>query len=203
MALNRPTGLSPAFSLRREIDRLFDDAFGGSGLFASGTTWRPPVDIEENDRELCLALEVPGIEPGQIDINVENGVLTVRGEKTTERKEGEEDSRYHVIERSYGSFYRSFQLPQGVDEGQIQAEHKNGVLIIRIPKTALPQPRRIQIKAGQSTGQPSVTSGEVSGGRGGRRVEAGRTEQRGERERKVAGSPEGGNPRQGASGKRE
>ncbi|MFN2601893.1 MAG: Hsp20/alpha crystallin family protein [Gemmatimonadaceae bacterium] len=135
----------PVFGLRREIDRLFEDTFGrGEG----GTTFTPAVDIRENQNELSLDVELPGLNPNDVEITAENGVLTIRGEKQTERKEGD-DSRYHIIERSYGSFLRSFQLPQGLDESKIEANYNNGILSIHLPKSALAQPKKIQIKSGE------------------------------------------------------
>ena len=113
---------SPIFGLRREIDRLFDDTFTRDGF-----NWTPAVDIKENDSEIRLDLELPGLKPEDVELTAENGVLTVRGEKKSQRKEGE-DNRYHIVERSYGSFLRTFQLPQGIDEEQIKAEFENGVL---------------------------------------------------------------------------
>lgn len=148
---------SPIFGLRREIDRLFDDTFARDGF-----NWTPAVDIKENDSEIRLDLELPGLKPEDVDLTAENGVLTVRGEKKSEKKEGEEN-RYHVVERTYGSFLRTFQLPQGIDENQIKAEFENGILAIHIPKTALPQPKRIQIDSGmQQKQQAAVGSGNVS-----------------------------------------
>ncbi len=92
----------------------------------------------------------------------ENGVLTIRGEKRAERKEGDEN-RYQIIERVYGSFMRTFQLPHGVDADQIKAEFNNGVLTLHIPKAALPQPKRIEISAaGQQKQQGAVGSGNAS-----------------------------------------
>ena len=145
------TSLSaPVFGLRREIDRLFEDTFSrGDGV----SNWSPAVDVAETDAELRLDLELPGINPDDVEITADNNVLTIRGEKRTERKEGDDESRYHVVERSYGSFSRSFQLPQGLDESKIQAEAHNGILSIRIPKAALPQPRRIQIGSKQVGGE--------------------------------------------------
>ncbi|PYP53203.1 MAG: type III effector protein, partial [Gemmatimonadetes bacterium] len=148
---------SPIFGLRREIDRLFDDTFTRDGF-----NWTPAVDIKENDSEIRLDLELPGLKPEDVELTAENGVLTVRGEKKTERKEGEEN-RYHVVERTYGSFFRTFQLPQGIDEEQVKAEFENGILSIHIPKAALPQPKRIQIGgAMQQKQQAAVGSGNVS-----------------------------------------
>ena len=140
----------PVFGLRREIDRLFEDTFGRETGRAG---WSPAVDVREDNHEIALEIELPGIRPADVEVTAENGVLTIRGEKqstTTETSEG----RYHVVERSYGSFARSFQLPQGVDENRIEAEFTDGLLIVHVPKAALPQPRRIEIR--NSGSQPVV-----------------------------------------------
>ena len=154
--LYRMTTAAPIFGLRREIDRLFEDTFG-----RDGGTFTPAVDIRENENEIRLEIELPGLKPENVEIMAENGVLTIRGEKSSERKEGE-DNRYQVVERTYGTFVRTFQLPQGVDEDQINAEFENGVLSLKIPKAALPQPKRIQIGATQQKQQATVGSGSVS-----------------------------------------
>jgi HSP20 family protein len=150
------TTSSPIFGLRREIDRLFEDTFA-----RDGNNWTPAVDIKESDGDIRIDLELPGLKPENVEITAENGLLTIRGEKRSDRKEGE-DGRYHVIERSYGHFMRTFALPQGLDENQIQAEFNDGVLSIRVPKTALPQPRRIQISGTQQKQQASVGGGNVA-----------------------------------------
>jgi HSP20 family protein len=147
---------SPIFGLRREIDRLFDDTFA-----RDGSSFTPAVDIKENDNEIRLDLELPGLKPEDVEITAENGMLTVRGEKQVERKEGDE-SRFQIVERAYGTFMRTFQLPQGIDADQIKAEFNNGVLSLHIPKAALPQPKRIEISAGQQTHQAAVGSGNAS-----------------------------------------
>ena len=156
--LYRMTTGSPIFGLRREIDRLFEDTFA-----RDGNSWTPAVDIKENDNEIRLDVELPGLNPEDVEITAENGVLTVRGEKRLERKEGDE-TRFQVVERTYGSFMRTFQLPQGIDEDQIKAEFNNGVLGLHIPKAALPQPKRIEISASgqQQKRQGTVGSGNVS-----------------------------------------
>lgn len=136
--------VSPVFGLRREIDRLFDDMFTGRGSERTAA-WAPVVDIRENENELLITAELPGIDPDHVEVTCDNGVLTIRGEKQQERKENEE-GRFHLIERTYGTFSRSFQLPQGVDESKIDADFDRGVLNVRIPKAALPQPRRIQVR---------------------------------------------------------
>lgn len=135
--------MRPLFGLRREIDRLFDDMAG-----SANTRWTPAVDVRETEKSLAIDVELPGIKPENVEVDVENGVLSITGEKRSERT-NEEKGRYHMVERSYGSFFRSFQLPAGVDESQINASFHDGVLTVDIPKAALPQPRKIQI-AGQT-----------------------------------------------------
>jgi len=148
---------SPIFGLRREIDRLFEDTFA-----RDGSSFTPAVDIKENDNEIRLELELAGLKPEDVEISAENGALSIRGEKRAERKEGDE-TRYQVVERTYGTFMRTFQLPQGVDEEQIKADFENGVLTIHIPKAALPQPKRIQIAAGtQQRQEAQVGSGNMT-----------------------------------------
>ena len=151
--LYRTSPTAPVFGLRREIDRLFEDTFGRG---ESGSSWTPAVDVQENQNELRLDVELPGLNPDEVEITADNGVLTIRGEKQFERKEGDE-SRYHVVERSYGSFLRSVQLPQGLEIGRIEASFNNGMLAIHIPKSALPQPKKIQIKSG-ATGEVGAGS---------------------------------------------
>ena len=144
----------PLFSLRNEIDRLFEDTLGGQ---TSRLAWMPEVDVRESGQDYTFELELPGIAPEQVEVTADNGVLTVRGEKGhRSTKEGDE-GRYHFVERSYGSFVRSFQLPQGVEEEHITADFSNGLLTIRVPKAQRPQPRRIEIGAG--SGDQRLRSG--------------------------------------------
>ena len=155
--LHRTSASAPVFGLRREIDRLFEDTFGrGDGV----TSWTPAVDVRETDKELRIDVELPGINPDNVELTVENGVLSIRGEKRNERKEDDSENRFHVVERTYGTFMRSFQLPPGLDESKIEADYDNGILAIHIPKTALPQPRKIQIGGSQtaSIGNGSKTA---------------------------------------------
>jgi HSP20 family protein len=140
------TSLSaPVFGLRREIDRLFEDAFGNGDGGRAG--WSPTVDVREDQRELVFTVELPGIRPENVEVTFENGLMTIRGEKREERKEGDE-VRYHIAERTYGSFARSFQLPKLIDEDKVEASFENGVLHVRVPKGALPQPKRIEVRTG-------------------------------------------------------
>jgi HSP20 family protein len=162
---------SPVFGLRREIDRLFEDAFGGGGMSgAGGMEGRgsgaliPAVDVREDEHALMLEFEMPGIRPDDVQITAENGVLTVRAEKQDERTR-RENERHHIVERSYGTFVRSIQLPQGIDEEQIEADFEHGVLRVRVPKAARPQPRRIQVRAGGgASGKREVGSGASGSG---------------------------------------
>ncbi|MGH7720445.1 MAG: Hsp20/alpha crystallin family protein [Gemmatimonadaceae bacterium] len=155
-------GLTPLFSLRRELDRLFDDAWSGR---ESGSSWIPAVDVRETGDGIALDVELPGIKSEDVTVQVDQGVLTISGAKREERNEGEE-GRFHTVERRYGTFVRSFTLPQGVNDEEIEAEFDNGVLTIRIPKAALPQPRRIQVggrrqevAGGTPTGRQQVSTG--------------------------------------------
>jgi HSP20 family protein len=151
---------APVFGLRRQIDRLFEDTLrGGPG---GRNEWIPAVDIRETNQELTFAVELPGIKPEDVEVTAVDGILTIHGERNEEQREGEE-GRYHLIERNYGSFMRRFHLPQGVDDEKIEADVAQGMLQVRIPKTALPQPKKIQVKVGVEAGhraQPAIGRGE-------------------------------------------
>lgn len=126
---------APIFGLRREIDRLFEDTFQNSGDHAG---WVPTVNIRETANEFAFEVELAGLKPEEVEVTCHSGVLMIRGERMDERKEGDE-ARYHLVERSYGSFNRSFQLPQGVDDENIEANFENGLLRVRVPKAAIPR----------------------------------------------------------------
>jgi HSP20 family protein len=139
------TTTAPVFGLRREIDRLFDSAFTHGK--AAWSEWTPAVEIRETDQELSFVVELPGMTLDQIELSAVNGILTIRGERLEEGNNGE-TNLYLLAERYYGSFLRRFELPQGVDVEKIEADMQNGILQVRIPKAALPQPKRIRISAG-------------------------------------------------------
>ncbi len=167
-----PVGVPGMFGLRREIDRLFEDAFGGNAQgqdgrsgAQGGRSFTPAVDAREEEREIVLHIDLPGVRPDDVELSVENGLLTVRGQRQQQRKEGQ-DGRYQFVERSFGSFTRAFHLPQGVDESQIAADFEHGELTIRIPKPQAPQPRRIQIGRG-ALGGAQAGAGAVAGAAGG------------------------------------
>lgn len=158
---------APVFGLRREMNRLFDDVLTRT---MPATAWLPPVDVREDAGELLITVELPGVKPEDVEVTTEGGVLTVRGTKHAERKEGE-DERYHLLERTYGTFTRSFRLPKVIDDSKVSAGFENGVLSIHVPKAALPQPRKIAIShrdgaAGQVRGAGSEKRDEVKPGQG-------------------------------------
>jgi HSP20 family protein len=132
--------------LQERINRAFSDAYGRSGddaLLTSGS-WVPPVDIYQNgDHELVLKAELPDMTREDIDITVDNGTLTIKGNKkfSTEVKE----DQFHRIERRYGAFSRSFSLPPTVDPNKVGAEYKSGVLTVRLPLREEAKPRQIKV----------------------------------------------------------
>ena len=148
----------PLFVSRQEINPLVKDRYE-SELAARGE-WSPPVDIQESDEALTFAVELPGIKPGDLEVTASDGMLTIRGERTWGREQ-ETDGRYHLVERNYGSFIRQFQLPQGVESDRIQADVEDGVLRVSIPKAAMPQPKRIPVRAGDvTTAQRALARGD-------------------------------------------
>lgn len=114
-------------------------------------SWMPPVDIVEGKDKIQLKVELPGFKENQVNLTVENGLLTVRGERKFESDNKEEN--YHRIERSYGTFVRSFTLPNSVDQGRIQATFADGILTVEMPKREETKPKQIPIKGGTS-GEP-------------------------------------------------
>ena len=131
--------------LQDRVNRAFSDAYGrgDDGLTTPGT-WVPPVDVFQNgDQEVVLKAELPDMTREDIDITVDNGTLTIRGEKKFSNEVKEES--FHRIERRYGAFSRSFSLPQTVDPGKVGAEYKNGVLTVRLPLREEAKPRQIKV----------------------------------------------------------
>ncbi len=106
--------------------------------------WMPTVDISETDGEYLIKAELPEIKKEDVKITVEEGVLTLQGERRQEKEE--KGKRYHRVERAYGSFVRSFSLPESVDEGAVKAEYKDGVLNLHLPKTEKVKPKTIDVK---------------------------------------------------------
>lgn len=131
--------------LQDRINRVFTDAYGRSdeGLMTSGA-WVPPVDIYQNgDHEVVLKAELPDMKREEIDITVDNGTLTIKGEKKLSSEVKEE--QFHRIERRYGSFSRSFSLPQAIDAGRVSADYRDGVLTVKLPMREEAKPRQIKV----------------------------------------------------------
>jgi len=152
----------PFENLRREIERVFEDFDGGRwpspfgrSLFDAAPFWRreagwpvaPAVDVAETDKGYEVTAELPGMDEKNIEVKFSDGVLTIKGEKQEEKEEKKKD--YYVSERSYGSFQRSFRVPEGVDAEKIEANFKKGVLTVSLPKTAEAQKaeKKITVKA--------------------------------------------------------
>ncbi len=127
--------------LQDEMTRLFDDRFART---TESMGWTPPCDIYEDGEEVVVRAELAGVDPKDVDIRFENGVLTVKGERKLEKEEKKDN--YHRVELAYGTFTRSFSLPGTVDAEKIRAETKNGVLVIHLPKKPEAKPRAIQVK---------------------------------------------------------
>lgn len=133
-------------TLRDEMDRLFDDFFGiVPAQRERGAVWSPSVNVREDTDNFYIEAELPGMSKDDIQLEVEHNMLSIKGERTFEKKE--EGENYHFVERSYGSFYRSFTLPKNVDGEAIGAEYKDGVLIVTVPKKEEVKPKKVEIKS--------------------------------------------------------
>src|SRR5206468_11413023 len=129
-----------------QMNRLFSDFFGRAFQEQNLTTWAPAVDIFENEHELVVKADLPDVKPEELDIRVENNILTIRGERKFEKKVDEKN--YLRLERSYGSFARSFALANTVNSEAIKADYKNGVLKLSIPKREEAKPKQIKVSVG-------------------------------------------------------
>ena len=149
-----PRYSDPFGTLRSEMDRLFDSFTGGLPTFPSmfgpggtrGFALTPSIDVKETDKEIVVETELPGLDEKDISLTVQNGVLTIQGEKKLDYDEEKEN--YHVMERRYGSFQRSLRLPDTVDDNKIDARFDNGVLKVTLPKRPelAGEQRKIEIK---------------------------------------------------------
>ena len=152
-------------SLQEEVNRLFSTnlgrGFGDEGIGRGA--WNPSVDIFENKDQIVLEAELPGMSRDDFELTVENNVITLRGERQFEKKE--ETDNYHRVERSYGSFTRSFTLPQTVSAEGANAEYRNGVLRVTLPKREETKARRIEIsgESGQAGRKTIETTAENVG----------------------------------------
>ncbi len=167
MSITRYDPFRDLRSLQEEVNRLFSTnltrSFGEEGIGRGA--WNPSVDIYENKDQIVLEAELPGMNRDDFELTVENNVITLRGERQFEKKD--ETDNYHRVERSYGSFTRSFTLPQTVSTEGAAAEYRNGVLRVTLPKREETKARRIEI-SGESAGSSPKTieakAGDVTSG---------------------------------------
>jgi HSP20 family protein len=138
---------NPFMSLQREIDRLFEDFTHGFPAFAGNGASKllPSMDVTETDKEIEITAELPGLEEKDVQINVADNLLTIRGEKKAEKEE--KDKNYRLVERSYGAFERTLELPDGVNADAIKASIAKGVLKVTVPKPAPAQAKKIEVKS--------------------------------------------------------
>src|SRR5713101_5934871 len=133
-------------SLQDQVNRLFSDVFERAGDEFSLSAWAPAVDIYETEHELVVKADLPEVDPKDLDIRVENNILTIRGERKFEKKVNEEN--YLRVERSYGSFARSYTTASTVNSEAIKADYQNGVLTLSIPKKEEAKPKQIKVNVG-------------------------------------------------------
>jgi HSP20 family protein len=138
----------------REIDRVFDAFFGQTD---QGRRWVPPMDLVEAEDHFVLKADLPGLSEGDVNIEVQDGTLTISGERKSEHEQREKG--WYRIERAFGAFNRSLTLPDGVDPDRIAASFSDGVLELRIPKPEERKPRRISISSSNGSGEPAQVEG--------------------------------------------
>lgn len=147
MAITRRGDMGNSFYGLRQLNRILDDAFAGwpqeQGTITSA--WLPPCDVVEDGDSVRIMMELPGVEPGDVRLSLENNILTIRGEKR-QQQESTEGGRVHRYERSYGSFERSFSLPNTVDADKVDADYDNGVLTVKLQKAERMRPREIPLR---------------------------------------------------------
>jgi HSP20 family protein len=144
MSITRWDPFQNLATLQDQVNRLFETPFAGHRTENSNlTAWAPAVDIYETENELVIKADLPDINEKDLDVQVENNMLTIRGERKFEKKVNEDN--YLRVERTYGSFSRSFSLPTTVNTESIHAEYKNGVLTVQLPKRAESKPRQVKV----------------------------------------------------------
>jgi HSP20 family protein len=127
--------------------RVFQDTMNRLFAEPNGRPWVPPVDIKETANELILKADIPGLELKDIDVRLENGTVTIRGERKFEKTD--EEGGWHRVERSYGTFERVFTLPETVNPEAVKADYKNGTLTLTLPKKEIAKPRQIKVEVHQ------------------------------------------------------
>jgi HSP20 family protein len=135
----------PFTALQREIGHLFDDFAGGWPAFRNSPELTPNMDVTETDKAIEISTELPGLEEKDVQVNFADNILTIKGEKRSE--EEEKDKNYRLVERSFGAFSRTLELPAGVDPDAIKANISNGVLKVTVPKPAPAQVKKVEVKA--------------------------------------------------------
>ncbi len=152
MTLVRWQPFQNMLAAEREFDRLFRDPFTtfGAEREAEPSTrpWAPAVDIYETENSIVLKAELPGIDPKDVEVRVEDNTLYLKGERRFEKET--KDENYHRVERSYGSFARSFSLPNSIDADKVVAEYKDGVLNLTLPKREEAKPKTIRINVSRN-----------------------------------------------------
>jgi HSP20 family protein len=143
-------------TLQEQVNRLFGNVLDRSAEESNLTTWAPAVDIYETEHELVVKADLPEVDPKELDIRVENNLLTIRGERKFEKKVNEDN--YLRVERAYGSFSRSFSLANTVNSEAIKADYLNGVLTLTIPKREETKPKQIKVNVGMSASTPAVAA---------------------------------------------
>ena len=145
--MNRWDPSRAAMTLQEQLSRVFGDVPEHTGEESNLTPWAPDVDIYETEHELVVKADLPDVNPQDLDIHVENNILTIRGERKFENKVKEEN--YLRVERAYGSFSRSFSLANSVNSEAIKADYQNGVLTLSIPKREEAKPKQIKVSVGK------------------------------------------------------
>ena len=145
--MNRWEPSRGATTLQEQLNRVFGDMLERAGNESNLTPWAPAVDIFETEHELVVKADLPDVNPQDLDIGVENNILTIRGERKFENKVNEEN--YLRVERAYGSFSRSFSLANSVKSDAIKADYQNGVLTLSIPKREEAKPKQIKVNVGR------------------------------------------------------
>jgi HSP20 family protein len=146
--INRWDSFRNLSTLQEQVNRLLEGSFPAQGDKSALTTWAPAVDIYETENELVLKADLPDINEKDLDVRVENNMLTIHGERKFEQKVKEEN--YLRVERSYGLFSRSFSLPSTINTEGIKAEYKNGTLTVELPKRAESKPKQVKINVNGS-----------------------------------------------------
>lgn len=132
-----------------DVERLFDSFFSGSRTAAVGRPWSPAIDVTETEEEIVLSADLPGLGEDDVAVEVEDGVLTVSGERRDERSDSDEKTGYRRVERSFGRFSRALRLPRGTDPENVTADFDRGVLEVRIAKPESPKAHKVAIGRGE------------------------------------------------------